>query len=41
MSVKRLNNDTETVKEFCSLGNALNAIGSSEMTVMVKTRIDE
>ena len=38
MSVKKLN-DVKTVKEFCYLGNTLNASGGSEMTAKARTRI--
>ena len=39
MSVKRLNDDIETVDGFCYLGKALNASGGSEMTAVARTRI--
>ena len=39
ISVERLNDDAETVEGFCYLGNAFNASGGSEMTVVVRTRI--
>ena len=40
MSVERLNDDKKTVKGFCSLGNALNAGGYSETTVVARTRVE-
>ena len=39
MSVERLNDDVDTVKELCDFGNSLNASGDSEMTVVARTRI--
>ena len=39
MSEERLNDDVETVKGFCFLGNALNARGGFEMTIVARTRI--
>ena len=39
MSVERLNDDVDTVEGFCYLGNALNAGGGSEMTVVTRIRI--
>ena len=36
--MERLNDDVETVEGFCCLGNALNASGGSEITVVTKTR---
>ena len=39
MSAERLNDDVKTVEGFCYLGNALNASGGSELTVVARTRI--
>ena len=39
MSVKRLNDDVETVNEFCCLGNILNTSAGSKMTIVARTRI--
>ena len=39
MSVERLNDDVETVKKFCYIGNAVNASCGSEMIVMAGTQI--
>ena len=33
-SVERLNDDVETVKEFCYFENALNVWGGFEMTIV-------
>ena len=38
MSAERLNDDVETVEEFCYLENALNASSGSEMAVVTSTR---
>ena len=38
-SVERLNDNEETVEGFCCLGNALNASGGFEMTVVARSRI--
>ena len=39
LSVERMNNDVKTVERFRYLGNALNASGGSQMTVMARTRM--
>ena len=36
----RINDNVKTVERFCKFGNALNAGGSSEMTVVARTRIE-
>ena len=38
MSIKKFNDDEEKVEELCH-GNALKASGSSEMTLVARTRI--
>ena len=40
-SLERLNDDVDTVKGFCCLGNALNASGGFEIIVVTKTKIGQ
>ena len=40
MSEEKLNDDAETVKEFCYLGNTLNSSGDFEMAVVAGTRVE-
>ena len=37
--MEKLNDDVETVKEFCYLGNALKVSDGSEMTAVTRRRI--